>query len=547
MTTTVGVTPASAFNERARFLNALAAILPVTFVALDDVAFGEPARQVSAVVAFGVRNAHFQGVPTLVLAGEGPRVDHAPIRFAPSEAVDVRLRGRTLTSDWSPAAALGDLNADSEVLATAEHAPAWVREAGPTPRDLVAGELPELAPSEVLRDRIVPGKCLSMIALVQFLRAASRDQLWTPPDPRACVIFDDPNTRWRTYGYVDYRKLVHDADEHNYHVSFAHIPLDFRFFDQRTLRLFHAAPGRLSLAIHGNNHTPTELASQPAEDADRLLAQALRRTARFEQRSGLGVSRVMIPPHEVCSESVLRSMTRFEFEGMALTRPYRWCSNLESTSPYATPNETPAGFTPADITSFGMPLITRRRLNEHEEITVRAFLDLPIVLYGHEWDLSEGPGVLQRAASLVNKLPTVSWADLASLSRSNYMTQRDGGELHIRPYARRLRIAAVPPEVEALVIHPLVEDGEDRASEHDAHTGDRPLRLSDRERTTLVLDSLERTVDIEIELMSGSRLDRDEVPAPPRRPVYVVRRIATEARDRSHPLRDRLRIGRDDS
>jgi hypothetical protein len=381
-----------------------------------------------------------------------------------------------------------------------------------------------------------------MIALLQFLRSASRADLWAPPaGPHACIVFDDPNVRWKTYGYVDYAGLIRNSREHAYHLSFAHIPLDFRFFSRRVVRLFHSAPDQVSLTVHGNNHTPTELGWRSAREADKLVAQALRRTRRFEQRSGLRVSKVMVPPHEVCSEPVLRSMVRLGFEAVTLTRPFGWSSDVNSESPYASPTSRSAGFTPADVTAFGMPMITRRSLNSHEEITLRAFLDLPIVLYGHEWDLCEGPGVLQRAAEIVNRLPGASWTDLSTLCRSNYTSRRSGTELHVRPYARRIRVAAVGPEVDTIVVHPLLEDGEDRTAEYEYQSGTRHVRLSDHERSTLVLAATEPEVDVEIELVSDAALDWAAVPPPRRHAVYLLRRFATETRDRTHPMRDRVR------
>jgi hypothetical protein len=539
VTAVVGVAPSTAFHERRAVLDAIAATLPVRFVPLDVARADDPLRDVAAVVSFGSRYFGSWRTPTLALASEGTRAAGA-VHFASSTAVDHRLRERSLSSQWAPQHAFGDLRTGHEVLATVDRTAVWVREPGPVGRELVAGELPELARGEVLRDRIAPGNCLTLIALFQFLRSACSNDLWTPAGPRACIIFDDPNVRWGTYGYVDYAELIRDSRDHGYHLSFAHIPLDFRFFSRRAVQMFRAATDRVSLTIHGNNHTPTELGWQPAEEADKVVAQALRRTRRFERQTGLHVSRVMVPPHEVCSEPALQAMARLDFEGVALTQPFEWASGLNSSSPYATPNRTPAGFAPADITSFAMPMITRRGLNEHEEITIRAFLDLPVVLYGHEWDLREGPGVLHRAAAVVNQLPGVSWTDLSTLCRSNFVTRLVGTELHVRPYARRLRLAAPPTEVRSLVVHPLVENSEDRVSEYHARDG-APIRLSDRERSTLVLAEAETRVDIEIELMTKSHVDCDEVPAPPRHPRYILRRIATETRDRTHPFRDRVR------
>ena len=70
---------------------------------------------------------------------------------------------------------------------------------------------------------------------------------WVSPPVRACFLFDDPNLHRPTYGYVRYHDLVEEADRHDYHVSFAMIPLDGWFTHHATARLFRERSDRLSL------------------------------------------------------------------------------------------------------------------------------------------------------------------------------------------------------------------------------------------------------------------------------------------------------------
>jgi hypothetical protein len=70
--------------------------------------------------------------------------------------------------------------------------------------------------------------------------------------------------------------------------------------------------------MHRNNYTREELRSpRSVEEADRLLAQALRRTARFEARTHLAVSKVMVSPHESVGLPVLAELPKFGFEAVA--------------------------------------------------------------------------------------------------------------------------------------------------------------------------------------------------------------------------------------
>ena len=75
----------------------------------------------------------------------------------------------------------------------------------------------------------------------------------------------------------------------------------------------------LSLLVHGNDHVREEL-NRPRSDPEALalLAQALQRVAALETRAGVGVSRVMVAPHGLCTEQMMRAMLRYWLRGPLL-------------------------------------------------------------------------------------------------------------------------------------------------------------------------------------------------------------------------------------
>ena len=91
----------------------------------------------------------------------------------------------------------------------------------------VRAVLPVLKPDEVLRDALVPDRAFALVGLVQFLRELVGER-WQAPPLRAAIIFDDPNLRRPSYGYIDYRGLAAHADTHGYHAAMAMIPRDAR-------------------------------------------------------------------------------------------------------------------------------------------------------------------------------------------------------------------------------------------------------------------------------------------------------------------------------
>ena len=174
--------------------------------------------------------------------------------------------------------------------------------------ETAALEPSDLGEEEVLRDRFDGGACLSLLPLVHFLRRVVQPNP-TSPAIRATFLFDDPNLHWPSYGYVKYAGLVRDAEEHGYHAAMAMIPADAWFAHPRAVKLFRSRRDRLSLLVHGNNHVRRELAA-PGSELIPALAQARRRVAAFERRSGVRVARVMAPPHGACGEQAMAALLR---------------------------------------------------------------------------------------------------------------------------------------------------------------------------------------------------------------------------------------------
>ena len=519
----MGVWPGAAARSRSRLFDALSQVTGLRFEPLDDLPAAPDGPGALVLLAPPDDGQAVSELPMLVFEGRPGISQVGPITFADSTSADPRLRAQTLLGNWSPCD--GAAAAGSEVIATAGREPIWLRRRSEPLLDAVCVDLPELGEYEQLRHRLRPGHCLGMIALLHFVRSVF-PQEWSPPPTRACFVIDDPNTRKPTYGHIDYPGLVRHADEFNYHVTFAHIPLDFRKFDPDTVALFRSHGDRLSLAIHGNDHIRHELLTpRTSEEADQVLAQALRRTSRFEARTGLPVGKVMVPPHGRCSELVLREMSRVGLESITLALP-------------RIPQAVAAGFDPAEVSDTAMPVIVRRKIYQHDQAILRAFLDQPVVLYGHETDFRAGLEFLERAANVLNRMDDVSWHGLEGISRSNFVTRRSGDELEVKAFSRRVHIA-VEPGVNTVIVKPLVEKVDGEESELSNEPGER-VAVPDSAGARIVIKPSDGPTVLDISFESRDRIDPDSLADPRFRPSPVLRRTATEIRDRSHPLRRRV-------
>ncbi len=271
------------------------------------------------------------------------------------------------------------------------------------------------------------------------------------PPLRACFVFDDPNLHWRRYGFINFQELAKHAEKEMYHVAFATIPLDTWFSHQSTVRLFRENTKCLSLLIHGNDHVHYELAGRLSQaQRGNLLCSAIRRIERFERRTGLDVSRVMVPPHGACSEGMLGELPKWGFDYACISH-----GSLRAHNPTKAWTEE-LGYRPAELVK-GCPILPRWGLAADAELSIllAAFLKQAIVLRGHHGDLRDGPEFLDGLAGVINGLGDVKWSNMAELGHGSYRSRIEGDALVITPLCRRIALSLVEGP-DFLVVHPPV-------------------------------------------------------------------------------------------
>ncbi|HMC50176.1 MAG TPA: hypothetical protein VKH20_05985, partial [Solirubrobacterales bacterium] len=355
----VGVTPTQQLESRPRLFAALEAALPVRFEAREPDTF----EGLDSLLVLGGGDSAPAAAPTSlpsltlalpesVNAGE-PRANVC----ASIEGLDTRLHGATLPDQrLGPALRqiggldhAGNLGADgTTVLATCNGVPTWSRSGVHESALMIPAEL---GPREALRERLCDRRSAALLPLLHFLRAQTEAIRWQPPAVHASLLFDDPNLHWPSYGFVKLVELGAHAREHGYHVALATVPLDAWFAHPTALRALRESDGAISLLVHGNDHDGGELGRIESEaDAVSLAAQALRRVGAFGRRTGVAVDRVMVPPHEACSQATLGGLRRCGFEAITMTRPYPWVE-FEPHSWLARPEGAGAlvGWNPAEF------------------------------------------------------------------------------------------------------------------------------------------------------------------------------------------------------
>ncbi len=530
----IGVFPASAANERARLFRALEAIFPVRFEGREP---GQRTGLDAAMVLPGAVDPSGErpDVPTLIAFDDEDA--HAQTRkrvdLSETASLDTRLRGHRVTEHTLGRLPQIPSERGVEVLASCEGVPVFAYRPGRrAPTHLVSVAPRELTAMECLRDRLREGRFLALLAWVHFLREVAGASLWRPPPLRAAFIFDDPNLHSTSYGYLNFPELARHAAAHDYHLAFAMVPLDAWFAHPVSARLFRENTHRLSLLIHGNNHVKRELA-EPLSEPDRraLLAQALRRVADFERRTAISVSRVMTPPHGACSREMMETMLLAGLEAICISRSFPWLSRVPPGRPLT-------GWEIGDVAG-GFPVLLRYGLSKpRAELVFRAFLDQPLLLYGHHQDLASGPELLEEAAAMINGFGGVTWTSLSAIAKSNFAVRRTDETFAVRLFTRRAQVE-VPEGIRYLVLE--ASGDPERAAR---------ARVLCRDPSGTVSATLSERLPVsspgtvEISLVSSESFDLSEVANPSWQAWPILRKTAMEARDRLLPIVHRIGRGR---
>jgi hypothetical protein len=475
-------------------------------------------------------------VPFIQLAQAEPAngVTIKEVSFTSCPFLDSRLRGRQVSHEPVTLAPFAPAPGDV-VLANSRGGPIWIKRLlSGTWMDILACPLPALRPGEHVVDVLRGGSFIQLLPVVHFLREVLGKTRWRPAPLRACFMFDDPNLHWPSYGYLSYPRLITLANQHDFHVALATVPLDGWFVHGPTAKLFRDHSERLTLLCHGNDHLRVELGRpREYEQTLQLLAQSIRRIEALERRAGIRVSRVMAPPHGACPPQVVQAMVELGLEAACVS-----CWSLRDWGGgHAWP---PAfGLLPVEMISNRFPAIPRLPLDSSNlgTILVTAFLDRPIIPVGHHYSIADAPALLEDLANTINALGPVKWGSLESIARSSYQTKLEGDTLLVRPDAVACDIA-VPDGVRAIAIWPgpQAPPGEEFRVYRGANGNGPPLRVP--ARCPFPVQSGER-----IRMIAGvlGRLDSRKVRGRFTGPWAPIRRALCEARDRVAPTLRRFK------
>jgi hypothetical protein len=522
----VAVAPATEYELRRRLFDMLSSQLEVSFephIPGDYQGQGLIALNGGADAA---REAFLHNISCyeVVLSQPIPVAAQSSITFSSSAAVHHAFRGKTLTD--SSLINLSQLPDSFESLAKLGEQTVWaVERRGDQEHHRVGVDVPVFAEKDFFHNHFRERCWFALVPLLHFLRRLLGPDGWPAPEPRASFIIDDPNLHHRSYGYINFEKLANHAAAHKYHATIATVPLDAWYFDRKVVDLFQTHKKHISLMMHGVNHVADELArSYQEQDGLSLLATGLRRIADLESRSGLAVARIMAAPHGAFAEFMADLMVCLGYEGACVSvgSLLRW--NQEKLW------RADLGFSMAQpLGSLGFPVFHRIGLSE-TDARLSAFLGHPVIVTLHHQDCVSNFARLESMANIINSVDTVQWMGIEQISETNFISNMHNETLHIWPFSRRLAVPLSPEIVEVEVCPSPYCAG---------FTIDLHNHRNDGAET-VVRNALARhrisNSTLEIVFPSGNAIDYRQVEGKSAGLWPIVRRILTEARDRTQPI-----------
>jgi len=437
-----------------RLFEALGQLYPVEFrrVGLEDCADPDGLIVLDGDVVAG-RVAADRGTASYVVVDGGNgavKVPDTQVRLGKSPLLDERLRDQVVhEEDVTAFCPLAPLPGDV-VLASKGGHPVWLeRPAGRGGCQLVALAPPVVGENEYLVEHFHGLRYLRLLPLMNFLRHLTRDVDWQAPTQHACLVLDDPSLYWPTYGFVNFRHLAEHAKRHNYFVAVATIPLDSWWVNPGVAAIFRSESPRLSLIVHGNNHTWHEML-RPGNGTCGLevAAQALRKIDRLVNKHGLPLVRIMEPPHGAVLAEMFPHLLSLGFDAALATFELLVRCNRSSAWP------TTIGLDSSAIVAGGLPVIPRVRAyaSWKNDIMLAAFLRQPIVVTVHHQDAAQEMAAFADIARTVNSSENIVWSDFQGILRSNYVQRLVGDVLHVRMHSRAVTVR-IPSGARQVCVH----------------------------------------------------------------------------------------------
>ncbi len=357
-------------------------------------------------------------------------------RFA-DDAICRQLRGLGFQTDWDERNRTFDQTTASNSITTlisANERPYFAHtRRGGCEVFLCAGadiaDLDTFARPEDPRLEILP----SLLPFLMFVKHAFAGACWENPYPCATLIIDDPLLR-RRYGFLEHDKLLANLESHGFAATIAFIPWNYRRSSRGIAEMFSQHSDRLSICVHGCDHTGAEFGDTNEVVLRAKTSIALERVRLHEQLTGLSAEPVMVFPQGVFSRAALAALQAGGFLAAVNSELFP-CDAREQELKLR-------DLLSVAIDTGGFPLFGRRYPESLLGFAVDLFFGKPALIAAHHDTFRSGYSqICSFAGGLRAAEPALRWTPLQQTLESTALYRRTSAtNAQVRSFTDTLRL-----------------------------------------------------------------------------------------------------------
>ena len=279
--------------------------------------------------------------------------------------------------------------------------------------------------STEVQSNLCASDCFSeLVPLLLFILNCTNLPRWKANISFANIIIDDPNLKSR-YGFVRFRSLARLVNDLACAVSVGFILTSgtLRRNSQSIVDLFRSNSPRLSICIHGCDHTAAEFSTRSVEEAFSLVRLGEKRMQQLAGATGLGYDKVIVFPQGIFSGYAMRALRRSDLFAAVNTEL------LDRQTGRGVPARELLSLA---ITSYsGFPLFLRRKPDEPlENFALDLLLGKPCLVVTHHDFFRDKYTAFQSLVTSLNNLQAgLCWTNLERIVTESYCTRRARGAL----------------------------------------------------------------------------------------------------------------------
>jgi hypothetical protein len=395
------------------------------------------------LLVFGCTSAPEHQSALLVLTGRAisgiELLDAKAERFSlPRAAIQLsrQMAGLSFSGTYQEPAGVFELRdnaADADVIMTANERPVFVRlKQGSSAVYLLAGPLPDVD-APLSQSHGMEQHYAALVPPLIFLRNCFHESCWHAPQSTARLIIDDPGLSKR-YGFLDYDMLLRSMQRFGYGTSIAFIPWNgWRTTRKNAARLL-CENSRLSICIHGCDHTNREFESRDATLLDIKSGLAMQRMEAQQRRTGAPFERVMVFPQGRFSTAALQALRANNFLAAVNTTAYPVDYSSEDI-------RVGDLLRPAMTRYNGFPVFLRHYPRGIFDFAFDLFVGKPALLVEHHPFFREGYEAVEAVVTQLHNIePSLTWPSLSDqLTQSCLQRSLPNGSTEILFFTRRFQ------------------------------------------------------------------------------------------------------------